>query len=68
MISLKCIIVLFAISGLSHCLKKCGTKNKNARIFNGQDADDDQFPYYVYIEFNTKSKNIDDYEWGGALI
>ena len=49
MLSLKCIFVLFAISGLSHCSKKCSTKNKNARIFNGQDASKNQFPWHVFI-------------------
>ena len=49
MLSLKCIFVLFAISGLSHCSKKCGTKNKNARIFNGQDASRNQFPWHVFL-------------------
>ena len=49
MISLKCIIILFAILGLSHCLEKCGTKNKNARIFNGQDASRNQFPWHVFL-------------------
>ena len=40
----------------------------NARIFNGKDALDDKYPYYIYIEFNTESEKIKDYGWGGALI
>ena len=49
---------------------KCGQfkLKSNSRIFNGKDADDYQYPYCVYIEFNTKSEEVDDYEWGGALI
>ena len=41
--------MLFAISVLSHCLKKCGTKNNNERIFNGQGASRNQFPWHVYL-------------------
>ena len=60
---------------LYHCKKcQCGQKlrlKSNARIFNGQSVevdDDEQFPYYVYIQFNAESKEVNDYEWGGALI
>ena len=64
--------LLLSFLSLYHCKKcQCGQKlrlKSNARIFNGQDADDLQFPYYVYIQFNTESKEVADYEFGGALI
>ena len=64
--------LLLSFSYLYHCKKcNCGQQfrlKSNARIFNGQDADDLQFPYYVYIQFNTESKEVADYEFGGALI
>ena len=68
------VVFSFLVSFLSlyHCkMCHCGQQlrlKSNARIFNGQDADDYLYPYYVYIEFNTESEKIKDYEWGGALI
>ena len=59
MLSLKCIFLLFAILGLSHCSKKCGTKNKNARIFNGQDASGNQFPWHVLIVVGFPGKPLE---------
>ena len=67
--------LLLSFLSLYHCKKcQCGQKlrlKSNARIFNGQSVeadDDEQFPYYVYIQFNTESKEVADYEFGGALI
>ena len=66
------LFLLLSFLSLYHCKKcHCGQQfrlKSNARIFNGQDADDLQFPYYVYIQFNTESKEVADYEFGGALI
>ena len=75
MISLKYVIVFFAISGLSHGLKKYGTKNRNARIFNGQDASSNQFPWHVLlvVEFPNVPNANDPNKWheqtgGGVWI
>ena len=68
------VVFSFLVSFLSlyHCKKcQCGQKHRlksNARIFNGQDAEAQDFPYYAYIQFNAESKKVKDYEWGGALI
>ena len=71
------VVFSFLLSFLSlyHCkMCHCGQQfrlKSNARIFNGQSVevdDDEQFPYYVYIQFNTESKEVADYEFGGALI
>ena len=46
MFSLRYIILFFSMSGLSQCIKKRDTVS---RIFNGQDAKRDQFPWHVFL-------------------
>ena len=46
MFSLRYIILFFSMSGLSQCIKKRDTVS---RIFNGQDAKRDQFPWHVLL-------------------
>ena len=66
------LFLLLSFLSLYHCKKcQCGRQSRlksNARIFNGEDADELQYPYYVYIQFNMESNKVADYEWGGALI
>ena len=71
MMFLLYLIAILLISEEANCLKKHHTKNmNNARIFNGQNASKNQFPWHVFIivTFKGITKPIYNGRGGGVLI
>ena len=61
------LIVILAISEEVNCFRIIRTKNRNnARIFNGQTASKNQFPWHVFLEITFKDKRSKT--GGGVLI
>ena len=67
MMCLLYLIAILLISEEANCLKKHHTKNmNNARIFNGQNASKNQFPWHVFLIVTFKDKTKE--RGGGVLI
>ena len=65
------LIVILAISDQAICFRQRHTRNLNhARIFNGQNASKNQFPWHVFIivTFKGITKPIYNGRGGGVLI
>ena len=65
------LIVILAISEQAICFRQRQTRNtNNARIFNGQNASKNQFPWHVFIivTFKGITKPIYNGRGGGVLI
>ena len=77
MVSLKVIIVILMIAYLSDCQNKCGKqgRNSNAKIYNGQNATQNMFPWYVDLKIGfpdfkhpKNPKSFVNFHGGGTLI
>ena len=77
MVSLKIIIVILMIAYLSDCQNKCGKqgRNSNAKIYNGQNATQNMFPWYVDLKIGfpdfkhpKNPKSFVNFHGGGTLI
>ena len=67
MMFLLYLILILLISEEADCFKKHHTKNmNNARIFNGQNASKNQFPWHVFLIVTFKDKTKE--RGGGVLI
>ena len=65
------LIVILAISEQANCFRHSHTESKNnARIFNGQNASKNQFPWHVIIivTFKGITNPIHQVRGGGVLI
>ena len=72
MTSLKLLIIKILMLSSIHCKKNCGngTKDSNARIYKGQDASWNSFPWHIFlvITFPEKYPNKDSRHSGGGVL
>ena len=47
--SLKLFIIKILMLSSIHCMKNCGTKDSNARIYKGQDASWNSSPWHIFL-------------------
>ena len=63
------LLVILTISEGVNSFRNIHTKNiNNARIFNGQTASKNQFPWHVFLEVSFNDKNVKSITGGGVLI
>ena len=64
---LQYLLVILAFTEDTNCFRNSRTKKiNNARIFNGQTASKNQFPWHVFLEITFKDKRSKT--GGGVLI
>ena len=66
MMSLKLMIIKILMFSSIYCLKNCGTKNSNARIYKGQDASWNRFPWHINLDITFPDDK--GHLAGGVLI
>ena len=63
--SLKLLIINLLMFSCIHCLKHCGKKDLNARIYKGHDASWNRFPWHVVLDITFSD---DPGNFGGGVL